>query len=207
MATSRQRKHHTTFSAAGTCGCLTIALLLASTAAADAIPMLPPLSEKRPGTWGWGLNENARFAPGGGGSRPWAARAPLSAGSRRHRASRLYRATPSPSMTLPPAPAPARAMLCAQRQEEAAIVFLSSKFVCSLFAAASPIGGRKQIVGARPKNPCLVSSTPNDELDLRNGGGCRARNAGCQGLTVRQPYCGTVGTCQTSQLTSYGQPE
>ena len=24
-------------------------------------------SEKRPGTWGWGLNENARFAPGGWG--------------------------------------------------------------------------------------------------------------------------------------------
>ena len=34
----------------------------------------------------------------------------------------------------------------------------------------------------------------------RNGRACRARNAGCQGLTVRQPYSGTVGTCQTSQL-------
>jgi hypothetical protein len=50
----------------------------------------------------------------------------------------------------------------------------------------------------RPKNPCLVSSTPNDELYSRNGRACRARNAGCQKLTVRQPYCGTVGTCQTS---------
>jgi hypothetical protein len=27
---------------------------------------LPPLSEKRPGTWGRGFDENARFAPGGG---------------------------------------------------------------------------------------------------------------------------------------------
>ena len=29
---------------------------------------LPPLSEKRPGTWGWGLDEIGNFGPGGWGS-------------------------------------------------------------------------------------------------------------------------------------------
>ena len=53
---------------------------------------------------------------------------------------------------------------------------------------------------APPKIPVSFLPPPNDELYSRNGGACRARNAGCQGLTVRQPYCGTVGTCQRSQL-------